>query len=54
MIDVRKHPVSFADATRVYAESTSSSLDFLIAKNEQIVKELQVAKKGGDLVTMFA
>ena len=31
--DVCKHPVSLADATRVYAETTSSSVHFLIVEN---------------------
>lgn len=43
-----------ADATRVYAEATSSSLRILITENERMAKELQVSKKGGDLVTMSA
>ena len=50
--DVHKHPPALADATRVYAEATSSSVCFLIAENEWMVKELQVAKQGGDLETM--
>jgi len=32
--DVCKHLATLADATRVYAKSTSSSVHFLIAKNE--------------------
>jgi len=50
--DVHKHPASLANATRVYAEATSSSVHFLIAENEWMTKELHVAKQGGDLVTM--
>ena len=42
--DVRKQLAILADATRVYAEATSSSVHFLIAKNEQMEKELQMAK----------
>lgn len=34
VIDVRKHPATLANATRVYAEATSSSVRFLIAENE--------------------
>lgn len=40
MFDVRKHTKALADATRVYAESTSSSVRFLIAENERMAKEL--------------
>ena len=52
MTDIHKHPTTLADATRVYVEATSSSVRFLIAENERMAKELQVAKQGGDLVTM--
>ena len=51
---VHKNPAALVDATRVYVESTSSSVHFLIAENERMAKELQVAKQGGDLVTMSA
>lgn len=54
VIDVHKHLVALADASRVYAKDTSSSVCFLIAENEWMEKELQTAKQGGDLVTMFA
>ena len=54
MTDVHKDPAALADVTRVYAEATISSVRFLITENEQMAKELQVAKQGGDLVTMFA
>ncbi len=54
MTDVHKNPISLADATRVYAESTSSSVHFLISEKERMAKELQVAKQGGYLVTMSA
>ena len=53
MTYVHKHPAVLVDATRVYVEATSSSVHFLIAKNEKMVKELQVAKQGGYLVTIF-
>ena len=49
---VHKHPVALANATRVYAKATSSSVHFLIAENERMKKELQMTKQGGDLVTM--
>jgi len=52
--DVHKNPTALADETRLYAKATISSVHFLIAKNEQMTKELQMAKQGGDLVTMFA
>jgi len=52
--DVHKHPYALANATRVYAKATSSSVHFLIAENEKMAMELQVAKQGGDLVTMSA
>jgi len=54
MTYVRKHPAAFYDTTRVYAKATSSSVHFLIAENERMAKELQVAKQGGDLVTISA
>ena len=50
MNDVRKHPAVLADATRVYAKSISSSVQFLIAESEQMAKELQKNKQGGELV----
>lgn len=50
--DVHKDPIALADATRVYAKATSCSVLFLIVENERMVKELQVANQGGDLVTM--
>jgi len=40
MTDMRKDPTALVDATRVYAEATSSSVRFLITKNERISKEL--------------
>ena len=49
--DVCKHPVALDDATRDYAEATSSSVRFLIAENERMEKELQMSKQGGELVT---
>lgn len=52
MTDVHQDPTALADATKVYAKATSSSVRFLIDENEQMAKELQVAKQGGDLVTM--
>jgi len=50
--DVHKHPAALVDATRVYAQATSSSVCFLIAENEWMAKEPQVFRKGGDFVTM--
>ena len=52
VFDVFKHPVALADATRVYAEATSSSVRFLIYENERIAKGLRTTKKGGELVTV--
>lgn len=49
--DVCKHLATLADATRAYAEATKLSVQFLIAKNECMDKELQVAKKEGKHVT---
>ena len=46
-----KHPTTLANATRVYVEATSSSILFLIAENERIVKEVQMSRRGGELVT---
>lgn len=54
MPDVHKHPTALADATRVYAEANSSSVHFLIAKNERMAKEIQTTKKGGELVIASA
>ncbi len=42
--DVRKHPYALVDATKAYAKATNSSVRFLIAENERMAKELQVAK----------
>lgn len=42
------------DATIAYAEATSSSVHFLIVKNERMAKELQAAKTEGEHVTTFA
>lgn len=50
--DMCKHPTALADATKVYAEATSSSVRFLIVENERMEKELKTTKQGGDLVTM--
>lgn len=46
--DVYNHPPTLVDATRAYSEATSSSVRFLIAKNEQMDKELQTVKYGGE------
>lgn len=51
MPDVNKHPSTLVDATKAYAEAINSSVIFLIAENEHMDKELQVAKKGGEKVT---
>lgn len=42
--DVNKDPTTLVDATRVYEKATSFSVRFLIAMNEWMEKELQVAK----------
>lgn len=49
-----KNLVALAIATKAYVEETISSVHFLIAKNERMAKELQIANKGGELVTVFA
>jgi len=54
MIDVHKHPIALANATKVYVEATSSSFHFLIVENERMAKELHTNEEGGDLVTMSA
>lgn len=54
VFDVRKHLAALADATKAYSEATSSSVRFLIAENECMAKELQVAKQGGEHVTSSA
>lgn len=50
--DMHKYPTILADATRVYAKATSSSVHFLIVENEKMDKELRTAKQGGELVTV--
>lgn len=50
MSDVHKIQ-QHSEATRAYPEATSSSVRFLIAENKQIVKEIQMTKKGGALNT---
>lgn len=52
--DVRKHLAALVDATKAYAEATSSSFHFLITENKRMAKALQMAKKGGELVTASA
>ena len=52
--DMWKHLAALADATRVYVEATNSSVHFLIAENEWMAKELQMAKQGGELVIASA
>lgn len=54
MFDVCKHLAALVDATRAYAEATSSSVRFLIDENERMAKVLQMDKKGGELVTTSA
>ena len=49
--DVRRHPAALVDSTKSYVEATSSIVRFLIAENEHMAKELQVAKKGGEQAT---
>jgi len=44
MSDVHRHPAMLTDATKSYAKATSSTVRFLIAENERMAKELQVAK----------
>jgi len=40
MSNVRKHPITLADATRVYAEATRWNVHILIAKSERMTNEL--------------
>ena len=49
--NVSKHLETLANATRAYAKATSSSVRFLIVENKRMAKELQTAKRGGELVT---
>ena len=49
--DVCNHQAASFDATRGYAEATSSSVRFLISKNERMTMELQTTNKGEELVT---
>lgn len=45
VLDLRRHPTALADANKAYAEATSSSVKFLIAENEHMVKDLQATRK---------
>lgn len=54
MSDVRRHLATLTDATKAYTEATSSSVRFLIAENQHMAKEIQVAKQGGEQVIAFA
>ena len=38
--DVRIHPTALVDTTKAYIEATSSSVKFLIAKNDRMAKEM--------------
>ena len=49
--DMHKHLVALANATIAYTEAISSSVRLLIIENEQMAKELWVAKQGGEHVT---
>jgi len=42
---IKKHPVSLVDAILAYAGETSSNVKFLLAKNEQLAKNLQASRK---------
>lgn len=48
---MRKHQTILANATKAYSKDTSSSVLFLIDKNDRMAKELQMSKQGGELVT---
>ena len=39
ILDVRRHPASMAKASKAYAKATSSIIKFLIAENDQMVKD---------------
>jgi len=54
MSDMHKHLAALVNATKAYVGATSSSVRFLIAKNEQMDKELQMTKQGGEMVTSSA
>lgn len=43
VLDVRRHPVVMVEDFKAYAEATSSTVKFMIAKNDQMVKDLQEA-----------
>lgn len=45
---VCKHPTTLVDATRAYAEATSSNVRFFIVENKRMAKELQVTKQEGE------
>lgn len=48
---MRRHPVALANATKAYAEATSSSVKLLIAENKRTTKELQAARQGEEQST---
>jgi len=54
VVDMHKHPTTLANATRAYAEATSSSVHFLIAENKRMAKELKMTKQGGEMVKTFS
>ena len=52
--DVHKHIAALADATRAYAEATSSSVRFWIPENECMAKELQAVMQREEKSTGFS
>lgn len=45
MPDTRKHPTAFTEATLAYPGAISSNVKYLLFENEQLAKNLQVARK---------
>jgi len=44
VLDVRNHPITIVNATMTYVGATSSNVKFMLAKNEQMAKNLQAGR----------
>jgi len=45
MSDIRKHPIAITEAILAYAVEASSNVQYLVAKNEQLVKNLKASRE---------
>ena len=45
MSDVRRHLATMVDASKFYAEATSSTVKFLLAENDRMAKGFQEARQ---------